>query len=52
METDDTPALTVILETTGPLGPEIQVLHKEGEDAREAAVRTIHLRPDNENRGA
>ena len=42
METDAPPTFTVVVETTGPLGPEIQVLREEGEDAREAAVRTIH----------
>jgi hypothetical protein len=42
METDDTPAFTVVLEITGPFGPEIQVLREKGEDAREAARRALH----------
>jgi hypothetical protein len=33
---------TVILETTEPFGPEVQVMHQEAEDAREAALRALH----------
>lgn len=42
MEAEDSSAFTVVLETTEPFGPEIQVLHEEADEAREAALRALH----------
>lgn len=42
MEAEDSSAFTVVLETTEPFGPEIQILHEEADEAREAALRALH----------
>ena len=38
----DTQLFTVVLETTEPFGPEVQIMHEEAHDAREAALRSLH----------
>jgi hypothetical protein len=42
MENNDEAPFTVVLETTEPFGPEIQVLHVNAEDPREAALRVLY----------
>jgi hypothetical protein len=42
MGSSDEAAFTIVLETTEPFGPEIQVLHEEGGSGREAALRALH----------
>jgi len=41
MEIDLHP-FTVVLETTEPFGPEVQIMHEEATDGREAALRALH----------
>jgi hypothetical protein len=42
METEGASPFTVVLEATEPFGPEVQVLHEEACEAREAALRALH----------
>jgi hypothetical protein len=42
METEDASPFTVVLGTTEPFGPKVQVVHEEARDAREADLRALH----------